>query len=648
MLEDFPDNLNEEEKSRIEQMQEKLYSRTEEIKKKDRTNLRPKKFFGAEDFEGGTDSLRFEKKESPRRLSVYTAVFALSLTFFIVAGSLAAFMILNKKQTVSPENVSISVFGPVSLRGGEVLSLQVLVENKNGVALKNADLLVEFPEGARYPNQPDKVFERFHKTLGTIAAGEVRTETVKVVLFGEEKSIKDLVITAKYQIEGSDAKFLKNKKYAVTLTAPALTVKTELLAEATAGQEVTFLTDIESNSPSPVKGALLQIDYPQGFVFGNSVPAPSFGDNAWKLGDMVFGDKRRIEIKGIIRGEDAQEKVFRVHAGIAKSDTSTAFDTVFSSLLRGLIIKKPFLGVEIAVNGNANPDFVLNRPSGEAALLWRNNLPDKIIDGQIEASIKGAIVNRNTISPKDNGFYRSTDDVIFWDKRTSESLGVIPAGGKSGVGFSFAILPLVSHDNVVFRNPEIEIAVSVKGKRVSENNVPEEINSFVTKKFKVATTLQFAARSVYYVGPFQNTGPVPPKAQNETTYTIMWSIRNTANDVSGATVKAVLPPYVEWKDLVSPNGANLTYNPVSHEILWNMGKIQAGTGYEIAPQEVSFQVGINPGLAQVGKTPNLISKTTLNGKDDFSGVTIEHTLFPLSTMLSTDPQFDVRNAEVVP
>jgi len=376
-------------------------------------------------------------------------------------------------------------------------------------------------------------------------------------------------------------------------------------------------------------------------------PTPSFADNSWKLGEMTQGEKRHIEVKGIIQGEDTQEKVFRIYTGIAKSDTSPELDTLFSSLLSGLIIKKPFLGVQIAANGSLDPNFVLDGSGADMTISWKNNLTDKIIDGQIEASIKGEVINRNTFRLGDDGFYRSADDVLFWDQRTTKSLKLIPPGGASNVGFNFQLLPLAS-GNTTIRNPEIEVGVSVKGKRVSESNVPEAIDSFVTKKFKVATNLQFTGRSVYYVGPFENTGPMPPKVQNETTYTIIWTIHNTSSDVSGAQVKTVLPPSVEWKGLVSPNGASLTYNPVSHQILWNIGKVKAGTGYETEPQEVSFQVGLTPGLAQVMKQPALVLSTTFSGKDDFSGVSINRTVSPLTIMLLTDPQFDPRFSTVVP
>ena len=92
----------------------------------------------------------------------------------------------------------------------------------------------------------------------------------------------------------------------------------------------------------------------------------------------------------------------------------------------------------------------------------------------------------------------------------------------------------------------------------------------------------------------------------------------------------------------------MSYNPISHEILWDVGKIKAGTGYGNDSQEVAFQVGFIPGFTQTGKTPALISQTKFTGKDDFTGVVIDHTTNPLSTMLSTDPQFDAKQAMVTP
>lgn len=632
MLEDFPNDENK--KSLIERLEEKLYSRTGKIRHKERTKLRPKKSTLTEDW--GEEGLRFEQREKPHHFSLYAAIFISSITFFIVAGTVAGFIFLSKKQPVSPDNVNISVFGPVSINGGEVFSFQVLIENKNTAPLKNVGLTVEFPPGTRYVNQPSQALERFYKTIGTIAPGEVRSETVNAVLLGGEKIVKDIGITTNFQIEGSDAKFAKNKSYPIALTVPALFTKAELVKEVTSGQDVTLSTDVVSNAPSLLKGGLLQVDYPAGFVFKKATPAPSFGNNAWKLGDFELGDSRHIEIQGTVFGEESQEKVFRIYTGVTKNDKGSVFDVIFSSFFQSLVVKKPFFDVWVTID------------RGDATISFINNLPDKIITGEINASIIGADVDRTMIQPM-GGFYRSpSDETMVWDQRTIKGLGLILPGAKNEVSFSFGLLPFVFGGNVMFKNPEIEVVVNIKGKRISENNVPEEIKFSVTKKFKLPTDIQFAARSVYHVGPFSNTGPLPPAFGKETTYTVIWSIKNTINDVSGAVVKTVLPPSVEWKGLVSPPGTKITYNTVTHQIVWNIGTIKAGAGYDSDPQEVAFQVVLLPTSLQIGSIQNLISDTVFSGKDDFTSNDITKSIPPVSTMLSTDPSFDEKEAKIVP
>lgn len=642
-------NPNEEETSLIERAEEKLYSRTDEAEPQVRTKLRPKKFSVEEDWMGNKEALRFEKQEKPSRLSAYTVVFLVSFTFFLVAGGLAGYVFLSKKPAISPDNVSVSVTGPVSIRGGDIVSLQVLIENKNTVALTGADVSVEFPGGTRYMAQPDKVMERFYKSMGTIAAGEIRTETVKAIILGDEEKSKDIIATVKYQIEGSDARFTKTKEYTVSITAPALSLKADLVKEITSGQEITLTADILSSSPSVVKGGLFSVDYPQGFIFKKAIPAPSFGNNAWKLGDMELGDARRVEITGTMQGADTEEKVFHLYSGVLKSDGSAAYDTVFSSLLQAVTISKPFLGIVLQANGSADANVVFNGlGQGRMSILWTNNFPDKIIDGQIEVSLKGSAIDRRTIRPGNNGYYNSAAEIISWDKRSLAELGLIPPGGNSTAAFSFNFLPFVSENALAFKNPEVEFGVSVKGKRVSEDNVPEEIKSFVAKKYKVSTSVQFAARNVYHVGPFTNSGPLPPQANQETTYTILWAVKNTVNDVSGAVVKAVLPPYAEWKGKVSPPETDIVYNPVSHEITWTINRIGAGTGYGTEAKEVAFQIGVTPSLSHIKKTPEIISRTALSGKDDFTGMMISEAANPLSTILSTDPEASAEDSQVVP
>jgi len=186
----------------------------------------------------------------------------------------------------------------------------------------------------------------------------------------------------------------------------------------------------------------------------------------------------------------------------------------------------------------------------------------------------------------------------------------------------------------------------VRGKRISETGVPEEIKSVMVKSVRVSSNVQFASRAVYFVGPFANSGPIPPKVEQETTYTIIWSIVNTSNNISNTQVRTVLPVYMKWYGSISPSGEDLSYNPNTNEVIWSPGDIPAGTGIGKPPREVAFQVVLTPSLSQVKTVPSLITNTTFTATDSFTGASINQEKPDITTNLSTDPKA-LRDSEIV-
>jgi hypothetical protein len=224
---------------------------------------------------------------------------------------------------------------------------------------------------------------------------------------------------------------------------------------------------------------------------------------------------------------------------------------------------------------------------------------------------------------------------------------VLEAGESSSVRFSFSPLPPVS-SNQLLTNPTIVAEVTVRGKRISEAGVPEEVKTVMTQNVKITSRAQFAARAVYFVGPFINIGPIPPKVENETTYTIIWSLVNTSNTITNTRVRGVLPPYVKWAGSVSPGKENITYNRNTNEVLWTPGDIVAGTGVGQPPREVAFQVVLTPSLSQIKTTPALVSDVNFSGTDLFTGEVLSEEKGDILTVLSTDPKAPDGGDTVVP
>jgi len=635
----------------IEKLEKKLYSRKDEIPPPPHTVLKPKKFYLPEDWvpEGQEDD--FLKRKEPvqkRKSSPYAKFFIASLVFFAGAAGVAGSIAWSKRNILSPGNVTVEIFGPVSVNGGDELALQVVMENKNNAALKNARLAVNFPEGSRAPNNPSQEFLRYAKTIGTLEPGEIRTETVKVVLLGDERKEKEIRAEFEYSIVGSGAKYTESETYIIRLTAPPISVSVDLLDETHAGQEITLTARAEAVGSTALENALLRIDYPSGFIFRSASPAPLSGDNIWSLGAMRQGDAREIRITGTLQGEDNQEKSFWVYAGLAKNDVSNSMETVFASILRTITLKKPFLGIEVLVNSRREDDYAVKdrKRSVDISILWGNNLPTRIINGEIEVALRGDIVNRNTILVNNGGFFRSVDNKVIWERRTTPALASIESNERRAVGFSFALVRPAETAAFVEKEPVIDIEITVRGMRISEQNVPEEVRSIVNKRVKVATEVTFDSYALHWSGPFGNSGPMPPRVEMETTYTIVWKVKNLSSAVSNALVRSTLPPYIRFIGAVSPITPGLTYNDITHDIIWNVGAIPAGTGYEIPAKEVAFQVALFPSLSHVGQAAELLKTAVFTGRDTFSGLEIKEEARPITTRLTADSQFTSNQAMV--
>jgi hypothetical protein len=91
------------------------------------------------------------------------------------------------------------------------------------------------------------------------------------------------------------------------------------------------------------------------------------------------------------------------------------------------------------------------------------------------------------------------------------------------------------------------------------------------------TEVTLTSRALFSTGPFTNTGTLPPKAEEETTYTVLFTTGNTQNDIENARVTAVLGPNVSW---VSASGEDISYNPSNNTVTWNLGTLASGASVE--------------------------------------------------------------------
>jgi len=633
--------------NRIEELKTKLSSKGYEVKRKERDNFT---HLSKKTVADSWEKKRAEGGEFVEKIleqtSVFKKFFIFSIIFFVLAAGFATYTFFGRGNTISNENIEISILGNAFTAGGEELPLQIEIINRNSSPLELADLLIEYPRSSSEDLSRDT--ERMRVSLGTIPAGGVRTENLKIVLFGEQGSFRPIRVSLEYRVEGSNAIFVKSREYEVNISSTPVDLSVEGPTETSPNQSVVFNVKATLNATRPVSKMMVKIDYPIGFQFESATPEPTIGNNLWDLGDLSPGAERDISIAGkMIEVSDGEEKTFRLFAGSEKEGSKTEIGTIFNSFVHTLFIKKPFIEANLFVNREYEREYAVNTKTvAEGEIRWINNLDTQVNDLEIRAKIFGNALDRAKLEI-DEGFYNSSEDIIIWDKNSKSEFKEVGPGRSGRVTFKFSPKPLLSGTGGLLADPTIQIEVSISGKQPTTGYSVGELKNSETKIIKVISEVGLATKALYYSGPFKNTGPIPPKVEQRTTYTIVWSVSNTANNISNTEVRSTLPPWVSFVGPVSPPAEDLSYNPSTKEIVWNIGNLKRGLGITGASREVSFQLELLPSLSQVGTAPTLINDAVLTGRDDFAKASVRVNKASLNTLLGNDPAFPPLGDRVV-
>jgi hypothetical protein len=665
---------SEHENERIERLRRAMYSRD----LADKLHERPRHELDAEKGTVGEDWQESEERIAgvsiaPRVIdatrSALKWLLVAAIVFFIAAvGYFVYFFTLGGGSSpASPSNIDITVTGPPAAAGGEITELHVTIVNRNTVPLELADLVLNFPSGTRSPADFATDYPSTRIPLGTIEPGGKRQGTISAVFAGGERESETIEVELEYHVAGSNAVFVASRDYAMTFRSSPLIITVDGNTETVSGQPVQFEVNVVSNTNAPQSDVMLRIDFPFGFSFSSAVPA-ALAPNIWALGDFAPGQKKSVQILGVVRGEPGDARLFRLSAGTRASTAKPVIDTTLVQNSHPVRVSQSFLGLAIAVNeaarsssdpfaiGTSSPDAKLVATVGpnetvSVTVSYVNNLTSPISDAVIVARLSGVLVDGSSVRSTD-GFYRSSDGVVLWDKTTTQGrLGTIAPGARGTLTFSF-----VAPEGTVAGSSYIDISVNAAGKRLAETSVPQNLQSAVTKRVTIASHLQLAAYGLYNANPFDGDreGPIPPIAQLETRYAALFSITNTTSKITNAKLTAHLPTYVRWLGKWVPGTARVTANQSDGTITWNIGDIPAGTGVGgTEPLQAAILIGFTPSTSQIGQAPILVQDIKLTGIDSTTGKPVVCderdgcTAKDITTNLTGDPGFDPKNSTVI-
>ncbi len=603
-----------ENKGKIEDLKRKLYDPKYDESFSHRRGVLREQRYDVKDEWDKPKEVDMPKKNKKTQTSFFKKFFILSIIFFLGAVGYTTYKFFLDESTVSSNKIDLEIMGNSFTKGGEDLSLQVEITNRNNASLESADLIIEYPKGA---NDDSEIMRLEKDEIGVIKPGETVVRNVRVRLYGAEKSIKNIRAALEYQPEGSNAVFTKEKYYPITISVAPVSLKMEAPSSIIANQPISLKITTSLNTTLPSENLILQLRHPSNFILETANPLPMNDNYVWDLSTISPTTPLTIEIKGRIMGQTGDEQVFHSYVGTMDSKDTSKIGVVYSSVLQKMVIENPFLEVKVLVNNQDLEEYAVDGGKEVSVdITWKNNLSTSVNDAEIIAHISGNIINKNDIEEK-NGYYDSLNSQIIWNKSTMRELGSIGPGATGKVSFDITPLRLTSLSGV--KNPQAEISVSIKGKQPLYGSSFSNVDNFTEKIIKLNTDFQVASSLTYL------SGDLPPRAEGNTNYLVTWTLSNSTNSVSQASVSANLPIYADWVGFVAGTKENISYNKENRQITWKIGTVSPGTGVD-SNREVSFILNFKPSLSQIGQTPVLIQNISLTGTDTYSGSQVGSTM----------------------
>lgn len=627
---------------RLRELRDRLYSRGTPPEARTRPTLSDKPLEAPSTWQ--TDALTppapVEPPPSPmrnKRRSYRSTLLIAGLIFFVLALILSGSFLLFGRNTISGENIAITADGPLAVGGGEEFALSVSIVNNNAVPIESATLIVEYPYGTQSADEEGKELFRDRKPLDSIDSGEVLNIPLRARVYGEENEEKLVRISIEYRVEGSNATFFKEAEpLRFKISSSPVVIAVDNVTQSASGQDVELKVLVSSNSPSALGEVLLKAEYPAGFEFTEADPGTSSGRDTWSITDMEPGEEQEITIKGTLTGNQDEVKVFRFSVGVPNDRDRFTLASIFTTETEEISIEDPFLDVDVSINGDTGGEVTVSPGTvAQVSVTLRNTLEATIYDGSIKVDLSGNGLDASSVDVSD-GFFDSSTDTITWSHNDVQGLRTIAPGRSVTVTFDF------TPDAGGARTPQVDFTVHAEANRVSESQVSQTLRGAIERTVKVAGAVEFSSAVRHSVGAFTNTGPVPPQAEEVTTFSVRLHVKNGSNATTDGVVSLTLPAYVTWLGITT-SAPTFTYSPQNREVSWKVGDLKASEA-----REAEFQISALPSASQVNQVITLVGTQRFRATDRFTGTAIRTEASALTSELSSDPKYEQEDGRVEP
>jgi uncharacterized repeat protein (TIGR01451 family) len=415
-----------------------------------------------------------------------------------------------------------------------------------------------------------------------------------------------------YQPSNFSSDFEKSVQKSILIKSSPISLTIVPIQEAASGELAQVEIIVKNDSTKTYGNLELRVDYPEGFTFTNSDLVPIKDNRVWNLDSLDAKDQKKVTISGIIEGSPESLKKFTAVIGETRDDDKFLTFTEIEGSVKIVPSR-----VEI-IQKIEDPDKVYAGEEVLYSISFKNTSDVALRDLVLTEYISSEVLDKSFMETN-GGYYDSDKNAIIWRAAQVPVLKLLQPQESGTVNFKIKMLENFPMKNENDKNFTIRSYAELESLDV---NSPLWQNKKIVSPeriVKINSKLILNTRVVYEDSDIPNSGPIPPRAKTETTFTVKWSLMNTSNDLKNTIIKTSMPPGVNWKNVYLPNDPGIEFNERTNELYWRVGTLDAGTGFISPVRTLSFQIGVFASENQVGETIDVLDRIRAEALDAFTG-----------------------------
>lgn len=538
-----------------------------------------------------------------------------------------------KKMLFNQGDVTVSISGSQQASSGKLLTYEINYKNDKRVDMKNVVIQVTYPQSFKPENNAN--FKENSPTLGSFNVGMVKRKSQgKVILNGKNFSPKGALIYLRakllYQPVGFSGQYEVKSQLGINVTSTPVTLEIQAPQNIASGDKINYLVTYQNNGDVPLNNLVVKMAYPDEFTFSNASPKAMESNNIWYLGNLEAHQSSKILVSGKLEGIRSQVKTVKAQIGTLNKKEFVSYN---DEKAETKIVSSP-LSIAQTVNGlktyNANAGDSLKfliKYKNEGSVGLRNVI--------VKEKLDSPVLDYTSLSMS-GGSFDSANKMITWKASDIPALKNLEPNQSGTIRFNIKVKNILPMQGANDKNFIIASVAKIDSPDIPTPISMNKIISSNTMDIKVNSKLILEVQGYYNDYNIPNSGPNPPKVDQETTYTLRWKVTNVSNDIIDAKVESVLPTGTTMTGKIFPNDARIVYNSRNNSIIWNIGKLKSGTGILSPTAQASFQVKIKPAPNQIRRNPGLLGISTLTAKDAFTNEILKTTANSLNNGLIKD------------